>query len=151
MKKTQQQNNPKENRKKEKKKKQPKNRTNNVLSISVQLWFSLLLDISLVFLASYHVYKTTTASLCSEINFLSWFFFFRTLETASEKAKFELLNWVRPKTTFMTHKMIKTTMWCDKKTSESSSENSGPPVLVPRNMLKTHVPSAKVPYKSLWK
>lgn len=70
------QNNPKQNRKKEKKKQQqPKNRTNNVLSISVQLWFSLLLDISLVFLASYHVYKTTTASLCSEINFLSWFFF----------------------------------------------------------------------------
>lgn len=29
----------------------------------------------------------------------------------------------------------------------SSSENSGPPVLVPRNMLKTHIPCAKVPYK----
>lgn len=72
--KKQQQNNPKQNRKKERN--QPKNRTNNVLSISVQLRFRLLLDISLVFLASYHVYKTTTASLCSEINFLKVDFFF---------------------------------------------------------------------------
>lgn len=46
---------------------------------------------------------------------------------------------------FMTHIMNKTIISCDEKKSDSSSENSGPPVLVSRNVLKIHVPCAKVP------